>query len=100
LNAISEIDKGLGIVDLGSDLYKVRIAKNKGKSGGYRTIIIFRKGFRSLFIHGFEKSKVDNISDRELSIFKKNAKDFLEYSELEVKRMLELGEILKLEKIL
>ena len=41
LNAISEIDKGLGIVNLGGDLYKARIAKNKGKSGGYRTIIIY-----------------------------------------------------------
>jgi len=41
LNAISEIDSGLGIVNLGGDLYKARIAKNKGKSGGYRTIIIY-----------------------------------------------------------
>jgi len=98
LNAISEIDKGMGIVELGGDLYKVRIAKNKGKSGGYRTIIIYKKGFRSLFIHGFEKSRVDNISSDELSIFKRNAKDFLGYSETEIKKMLELGEILKLEK--
>lgn len=100
LNAISEIDKGLGIVELGSNLYKTRISKNKGKSGGYRTIIIYKKEFRSLFIHGFEKNKVDNISNDELSIFKKNARDFLGYSEAEIKKMLEVGEILKLEKTL
>jgi len=98
LNAISEIDNDLGIVDLGGSLYKARIAKNKGKSGGYRTIIIYKKEFRSLFIHGFEKNKINNISNSELSIFKKNAGDFLEYSEAEIKKMLELGEILKLEK--
>jgi hypothetical protein len=42
-------------VDLGGGLYKVRIAKDKGKSGGYRTIIIHKKDFRSLLVYGFEK---------------------------------------------
>lgn len=53
LNAIKSIDGGSGIVDLGDGLYKVRIEKNKGKSSGYRTIIIHKKDFRSLLIHGY-----------------------------------------------
>jgi len=31
LEAIKSIDEGSGTVDLGGDLYKVRIAKNRGK---------------------------------------------------------------------
>jgi len=97
LNAISEIDKGQGIVNLGGDLYKVRIAKNKGKSGGYRTIIIYRKGFKSLFIHGFGKNEKANISNVELVLFKNYATDFLNYSEGSIERLLEKGDIFKLE---
>ncbi|MDR1830561.1 MAG: type II toxin-antitoxin system RelE/ParE family toxin [Candidatus Fibromonas sp.] len=97
LNAISEIDSGLGIVNLGGDLYKARIAKNKGKSGGYRTIIIYKKGFRSLFIHGYEKNDKSDISDVEKQFYKNYARDFLNYSKESIEKMLKEGEIFDLE---
>ncbi len=31
------------------------------KSGGFRTLIVFRKGLRAIFVHGFAKSEKDNI---------------------------------------
>jgi hypothetical protein len=96
LNAISEINKGLGIVDLGGDLYKARIAKNKGKSGGYRTIIVYKKGLRSLFIHGYEKNDKSDISDVEKLFYKNYARDFLNYSKESIEKMLKEGEIFDL----
>jgi len=97
IEAIESIDGGSGIVDLGGGLYKVRIAKDKGKSGGYRTVIVHRKGFRSLFLHGYEKNEKANISNAELVFFKNYAADFLNYSEEGIEKLLEMGDILKLE---
>jgi len=99
LNAISEIDKGLGIVDLGGNLYKARIAKNKGKSGGYRTIIVYKKGLRSLFIYGYEKNDKSDISDVEKLFYKNYARDFLNYPKEGIEKMLKEGEIFDLENV-
>ncbi|MDD3248816.1 MAG: type II toxin-antitoxin system RelE/ParE family toxin [Smithellaceae bacterium] len=33
----------------------------QGKSKGYRTIILLRKGFRAFFVYGFAKNERDNI---------------------------------------
>ena len=56
-----------------------------------------RKDFRSLFLHGFGKNEKDNISNVELVFFKNYAADFLNYSEESIKRLLEMGDIFKLE---
>jgi len=40
-------------VSLGAGLYKVRIRrKHKGKSGGYRTLLIFKKDKLILYVYG------------------------------------------------
>ena len=54
--------------DLGGYLFKKRIAgKGGGKSGGYRTIVGFRRGNsnRVLFLYGFAKNERPNITERE-----------------------------------
>ncbi|MCL2101164.1 MAG: type II toxin-antitoxin system RelE/ParE family toxin [Fibromonadales bacterium] len=99
LNAIKSIDSGSGIVDLGGDLYKIRIAKNKGKSGGYRTLIIHKKDFRSLFILGFEKNELDNINDRELKAYKAYSKEFISYDDKIIAGMLKNGSLFNLEAL-
>jgi hypothetical protein len=95
--AIDRIDKKLSVVDLGGNLYKVRIKKDKGKSGGYRTIIIYKKGFRGLFIHGFEKNKKANITEKELNYAKQYAQDFLDYSDDYIESLLSNKSIFPLE---
>jgi hypothetical protein len=41
--------------DLGGDVYKVRVARSgKGKSGGLRTIVLFRKGEKAFFVYGLQ----------------------------------------------
>lgn len=99
LDVIDRINKNLGIVDLGSNVYKVRIAKDKGKSGGYRTILIYKKDFRCLFVYGFEKNNQENIPKNQLEDFKEYSQIFLNYSDDNLKDMLNEGSIFPLEEL-
>ncbi len=48
-DAIARAEKGTIDADLGGHVIKQRIARlRQGKSGGYRTIIIFQKGEKAL----------------------------------------------------
>ena len=43
--------------DLGGGVFKQRIAREgSGKSGGFRTTIVFKVGGHSFFVHGFAKN--------------------------------------------
>lgn len=73
-NAIQETEQGLYEADLGEGLIKKRIARQgEGKSGGYRTIVLFRKGDYAIYLHGFAKGEQDNLPTRDLQILKKAA---------------------------
>ena len=62
-------------VNLGGDVFKIRLARpGKGKSGGYRVILFFRQGNKTFFEYAYPKSKRDNIDDDELKNFKQDAK--------------------------
>ncbi len=64
--AIADATRGLIDADLGGGVVKQRIARQGGgKSGGFRTIILFRLGEKAFFVHGFAKSEQDNIRDDE-----------------------------------
>lgn len=99
LEAIDRIDKKLSVVDLGSNIYKVRISKDKGKSSGFRTILIYKKDFRCLFMYGFAKNEKDNIPKNQLEDFRKYSKFFLNYSEENIKNILDDGIIFYLEDL-
>lgn len=44
--------------DLGGGATKQRIARSgQGKSGGFRTLIVFKAGTRAIFVHGFAKNE-------------------------------------------
>lgn len=56
-NAIQEMENGLYEANLGSGLYKKRVAMaGKGKRGGYRTLIAFKGNDKAFFIYGFAKN--------------------------------------------
>lgn len=75
-------------------MIKQRIArKQEGKSGGYRTIILFRKGDKAFYVYGFAKSELDNIDKPDIRAFKKLAKILLSVSDQQVDSLLEKGEI-------
>lgn len=76
--AIRQAEEGLVNADLGGGVIKQRLArKGQGKSGGYRSIVLFRRAERAFFVYGFAKSAQDNISQNELQAFRKLASEML-----------------------
>jgi len=78
--AIAEISSGLYDANLGGHVYKKRIGlKGKGKKGGVRTILAFKKDDKALFVYGFAKSDKANIDEVEEKLCKKIAAVFLSW---------------------
>ena len=70
--------KGLIDADLGGGVIKLRLArKGQGKSGGFRSIVLFRRGEKMFFVYGFAKSDRDDIRKDELMAFRKLADGML-----------------------
>jgi len=85
---IENLSNNLGTTDLGGGLYKIRTARlGEGKSGGFRTILVFREAEIAIFVFGFAKTDKDNLDKEELKYFKKLAKDLLK---IENKKYIEL----------
>ena len=71
--------------DLGGGVYKMRLARpGEGKRGGYRVIVFFRSEERTFYEYCFAKSDRDNISERQLSNFKKRAKNYLSMTDEQI----------------
>ena len=78
LEAAKAVAAGQGDADLGGGVFKQRIAREGGgKSGGFRTIILFKVGGHSFFVHGFAKNEKANVTAKELKALKKLAATFL-----------------------
>jgi len=85
---IGNLMQNKSTVNLGSNLYKVRIAKpSKGKSGGYRTLIVYMQGNRSIYIYGFDKNEKDNLSKEELKDFRELSKTLSKITIKEIDRV-------------
>lgn len=90
--AVNRVQQGLIDADLGGNVLKQRIARpGQGKSGGYRTIIVFKKGELAFFVYGFAKNERENIDDTETAAFKKAAKELLFLSDEQIKQLLDNG---------
>ena len=80
--AIANAERGLVDADLGGGLIKLRIARpGAGKSGGWRTVIAYRRGQRAVFVFGFAKSDLNNITPDQLASFKTIAAGLLTASD-------------------
>ena len=76
--AVRRAGSGLIDADLGGGVIKQRIArKNGGRSGGFRTIVVFRRGELAFFVHGFAKSDRENLRRKELSGLRSLADEYL-----------------------
>jgi len=90
--AVERAEKGLIDADLGDGVIKQRIArKGEGKSGGFRTIIIFRSMERAFFVYGFAKNEQGNIRRDEKTALKSLAPYLLNLSEEGVNALIEDG---------
>ena len=71
IEAVRRADNGLIDADLGGGVIKQRIArKGQGKSGGYRSMILFKHGELAFFMYAFAKSDRENITAQELTDLK------------------------------
>ena len=88
--AMDRAERGLIDADLGGGVIKQRIARpNEGKSGGFRSVVIFRAGARAFFVYGFPKSDRSNIRSDELTGFKELAAVMLAYTDQQLKTAIE-----------
>ncbi len=94
--AIRNAEQGIIDADYGCGVINQRIARpNQGKSGGYRSIVIFRRGTLSFFVYGFAKNEQDNIDESDEHDFKELAKIILAVSDAELKALVDSGEYME-----
>jgi len=93
LEAVDRAENGLIDANLGGGVIKQRIARpGAGKSGGYRSVVLYRKGEKAFFVFGFPKNEQDNIRDDEEQQFKKAAKVTLALSDEQIRLLIENGQ--------
>ncbi len=84
-DAVRRAQEGLVDADLGGGLIKQRLPRpGAGKSGGYRAILLFRRGELAIYVYGFDKRDLGNISQGELDGFRELAKLMLRLDEVEI----------------
>ena len=94
--AAAEVAAGEHDADLGGGVFKQRVARpGGGRSGGFRTIILFRVGGHSFLAHGFAKSEKANVSVKELRALKQLAAVYLGLSEEEIAVAAAAGELVE-----
>ena len=80
--AVRRARSGLIDADLGGGVIKQRIArKGGGRSGGFRTIVLFRRGDLAFFVYGFAKSDRENLRRNELETYRLLADEYLALDE-------------------
>lgn len=95
-DAVHRAESGLIDADLGNGLIKQRIARQgEGKSGGYRSILIFRSGERAIFVFAFAKSDKANLSAAELKVYRKAASIMLELRDDQIETEVEAGRLVE-----
>src|SRR5215472_11438557 len=86
VEAILAAKRGLVDADLGGTLIKQRIARpGQGKSGGFRTLIAYRRSERAVFLFGFAKNERANIDDDELKEWRHIGQLYLALDERKIK---------------
>lgn len=94
--AIERAERGLIDADLGGGVIKQRIARpNRGRSSGYRSVVLFRAGERAFFVFGFAKNQLENIAHDDLKIYKSTAQFTLALSDEELEQLLKRRELVE-----
>lgn len=99
IDVINRAESGRIDANLGGGVLKQRIARvGEGKSGGYRTIVFFRRGERAIFMFGFPKSERDNIEADEEKAFKEAAKHVLALTDKQMAELVESGDFVEVKR--
>jgi hypothetical protein len=93
-SAIARAERGLIDADLTGGLIKQRVPrKGQGRSGGFRTIIAYRRGDIAFFVYGFGKNERDNVDDDELMVLRKTGRLLMDLSSKSLATALSDGKI-------
>ena len=93
--AVMEMANGLADA-LGGHVYKKRIGlPGRGKRGGARTLIAFRRGERAVFLYGYPKNERASISNRELEALRLLAAELLSYNDQDIEKAISAGELIE-----
>jgi hypothetical protein len=94
--AVARAGKGQIDAALGGEIIKQRIARpGQGRSKGYRTIILFRRGAQAFFVYGFSKNQRANIDADEEQQFKEAEKHVLALTEKQLAELLKNGDFVE-----
>ena len=97
-DAIHRVEQGLVDADLGGGVIKQRVARpGQGRSGGYRSLILYRQAHRAFFVYGFAKSQQANINDEEEAAFKKAARQLLELTDQQLATLIRNGQFFEVD---
>ncbi|HEY1904065.1 MAG TPA: type II toxin-antitoxin system RelE/ParE family toxin [Terracidiphilus sp.] len=92
--AIARVERGLIDADLGGGLIKQRVARaGKGRSGGYRTILAYRRSGRAIFVFGFAKSRLENVGSDDLETLREIAAIWMPADQQKITRGIQSGEL-------
>ena len=96
--AVREIIAGLIDGDLGGHVVKKRVGLHgRGKRGGVRTLVAFRREDKAFFIYGFAKNERANISAKELKALRMLAAELLGYGENDLTQAERAAELVEFE---
>lgn len=96
LEAARDVAAGHYDADLGGGVFKRRVARDGGgRSGGFRTIVLFRVGGHSFLAHGFAKNDKANVSAKELKALKRLADVLLGLSQEQLGMAQVVGELVE-----
>jgi hypothetical protein len=75
---VRRAEQGLIDANLGGGIIKQRVARRgQGRSGGFRTLLIYRASELAVFVYGFSKNERENIDDVELQALREIALGWL-----------------------
>jgi hypothetical protein len=99
IRCVTEAEDGLIEANLGRGLIKQRLARpGQGKSGSLRTIVVFHKGNRAIFIDIFAKKDKANFTDDELKAYRKLAGVLLNWSDKQISEALAVGGLIEISR--
>jgi hypothetical protein len=97
--AVDGADRGLIDADFGGGVIKQRVARSgQGKSGGFRTIVVYRTKTRAIFVFGFAKSGKADLEPDELEGYRELAKMYLAKSESDMDSYVAMGALIEVMK--
>lgn len=96
LEVVQEMNKGLIGDRLGSYVFKKRMPlSGRGKRGGARSILCYKKDEVALFLYGYAKNVTDNLCDDEIKALREYSKEFMEFTEEELLKRISDGLLIK-----